>query len=499
MTASKSHRSTNPEHLIRWMIFLLLLICYSYFLPRWADWSQNARLDLTLAIVDEKTLSIDNYYQNTGDFAYFEGHYYLDKAPGPSFLAVPVYAAIRPILHLPPVETLLIRLSNSSAFNQTLSEDGTGLLVEKIYFMIVLYVVSIFIGAIPSAILGVCLYNQLSMFHLSRGWKLLLVGLYGIATPAFPYSGAFFSHQLTAFLLFGSFQLIYLMTRNKPQPGGIFLAGVMLGWSIISEYPTALIAGGIGIYFLSIKEFRRHTPWLILGGLIPGILLAIYDWSIFHTILPVGYQYSLNYQEQHSVGIISIGIPRLEALWGITFSSYRGLFFLSPFLLLGIPGFWYWWKSGKHRPVWWLSIWAVLSFILFNSSSIMWQGGYSIGPRYLIPMLPFLMLGLAAFIYRCGDKRWLQFLIGILGVWSFLAIWAETIGGQSFPDWRRNPLFTYSIPNLLQGDIARNLGMILNLDGWASLIPLIVILAGLSGILFWYLKKYPDSIKGETG
>ncbi len=65
-------------------------------------------------------------------------------------------------------------------------------------------------------------------------------------------------------------------------------------------------------------------------------------------------------------------------------------------------------------------------------------------------MLPFLMLGLAAFIYRCGDKRWLQFLIGILGVWSFLAIWAETIGGQSFPDWRRNPLFTYSIPNLLR-------------------------------------------------
>ncbi|HQH36609.1 MAG TPA: hypothetical protein PLS77_12975, partial [Anaerolineaceae bacterium] len=115
MTASKSHRSTNPERLIRWMIFLLLLICYTYFLPRWADWSQNARLDLTLAFVDEKTLSIDNYYQNTGDFAYFEGHYYLDKAPGPSFLAVPVYAAIRPILHLPPVETLLIRLSNSSA------------------------------------------------------------------------------------------------------------------------------------------------------------------------------------------------------------------------------------------------------------------------------------------------------------------------------------------------------------------------------------------------
>ena len=46
----------------RWTVVhlsLLLLLCYGYFFPRWADWNQNSRLDVVLAIVDEGTLSTD--------------------------------------------------------------------------------------------------------------------------------------------------------------------------------------------------------------------------------------------------------------------------------------------------------------------------------------------------------------------------------------------------------------------------------------------------------
>ena len=34
------------------LIFLLLLACYAYVLPRWADWNQNSRLNLVVALVD---------------------------------------------------------------------------------------------------------------------------------------------------------------------------------------------------------------------------------------------------------------------------------------------------------------------------------------------------------------------------------------------------------------------------------------------------------------
>lgn len=485
---SKPAVSQSSTSRIRWLVFLLLLVSYAYFLPRWADWSQTSRLDLTLAIVDQGTLKIDDYYQNTGDYAFFEGHYYLDKAPGPSFLAVPVYAALRPLLNLDRVEGVLQRIGQSEAFAATLNEGGTGALLEKIKFMIVLYVVTMIVSALPAALLGVLLFDQLSMFGLGPGWRGLLVMIYGLCTPAFAFSGQFFSHQLCAFLLFGAFRILYQMRDGRAKPGWLLLAGVMMGWSVISEYPTALIAAAIVIYFFTQKNIRRQAGWLLAGGILPGILLAVYDYSIFHTILPVGYEYSANYQEQHSVGLISIGLPRLEALWGITFSSYRGLFFLSPVLLPGIAGFWFWWRSREERKVWWLSVWAVASFILFNGSSVMWQGGFSVGPRYVLPMLPFLMLGMGAFVQRLGHMRWVRVLVGVLSLWSFLAVWAETIGGQSFPDWRMNPLFTYSLPNLVEGNIARNLGMAVGLHGWASLIPLALVY-GVGAVIFWVILR----------
>lgn len=74
-------------------IFLILLACYAYFLPRWADWNQNSRFDLVRAIVEKGTLAIDDYAANMGDHATINGHIYSDKAPGLSFAAVPIYSS----------------------------------------------------------------------------------------------------------------------------------------------------------------------------------------------------------------------------------------------------------------------------------------------------------------------------------------------------------------------------------------------------------------------
>ena len=66
------------------IIFFLLLVCYAYFPPRWAEWNQNSRMDLTLALVEQGRIQIDDYYENTGDYAVYDGHIYTDKAPGTS-------------------------------------------------------------------------------------------------------------------------------------------------------------------------------------------------------------------------------------------------------------------------------------------------------------------------------------------------------------------------------------------------------------------------------
>lgn len=482
---------TTLEYRIRWLVFLMLAVSYLYFLPRWADWSQNSRLDLTLAIVDQGTLSIDDYYTNTGDYALFEGRHYLDKAPGPSLLAVPVYFLIRPLLQWEPVQSLMMRLGSNEAFAQTLMESGTGVLADKVYFMVVLYVVNIAVVALPAASLGLLIFSFLRAVGVSLGWSLATTLIYGLATNAFPYSWVFFSHQTVAFLLFAAFHLVFRIKHGQMSSWWLALAGFMLGWAVISEYPSALIAGGIFCYALTLRKIKPITS-MITGGAIPGLILVIYNLLIFRTPLPVGYQYSELYTDIHSVGLFSITYPQPEALWGITFGTFRGLFFLSPVLLLAVAGFIPWFQQKQWRGEWWVSIWAVISFFLFNSSSIMWQGGYSVGPRYLVPMLPFLALGLGQMLNRFGKKPWLKVSLIILTLWSVFAIWTETIGGQFFPDWTTDPLWNFSLPRLLQGDIARNLGMVLGLKGWFSLIPLGLILGILGFLTVNELRKAPN-------
>lgn len=458
------------------VLFAMLLMSYLYFLPRWADWSQDSRLDLTLAIVDEHTLSIDNYYENTGDYALFNGRHYLDKAPGPSLMAVPIYAAIKPVLQSAPIKGILQRMANQPAFESTLRAGGTGLLEVKVYRAVLLYILTAMLVALPSAALGVLLFRVLGIFALSTGWRAVIVLTYGLATSAFAYSGAFYSHQISAFLLFCAFYIAMRPSITRRKWLSPYLVGLMIGLAMISEYPTALIGGALFVFCVLRKRSLEERFAIVLGGLGPGLVLSAYDWAIFGTILPVGYEYSALYQNLHSIGLISLTYPHADAMWGITFGSFRGLFFLSPVLLLAVLGFVSWGLRGANRGVFWLSAFSCLSFFLFNGSSAMWQGGFAVGPRYLVPMLPFLALGLGSFVQTAGHLRPVRWLFGILGVYSLVVTWLETISGQGYPDWTLNPLVNYSLPKFMKGDIARNLGMLIKVEGIASLLPLLALL-----------------------
>jgi peptidoglycan/LPS O-acetylase OafA/YrhL len=100
-------------------------------------------------------------------------------------------------------------------------------------------------------------------------------------------------------------------------------------------------------------------------------------------------------------------------------------------------------------------------------------------------MLPFMIIGLGVAWEELIMRRIGRLVIGVLVLWSVVAVWLETISGQSFPDWTLNPLFNYSLPRFIAGDIARNLGMGLGLRGHMSLLPLLVALFGLA-LLYSY-------------
>src|SRR5581483_6633404 len=457
-----------------WYIFLALLLCYIFTLPRWADWNVNSRFDLVLAIVDHGTLTIDAYLPNTGDYAEFNGHAYSDKAPGTSFLGILPYWVFKTFGGRALVEALAPRVSNSALLS-TLDPNGRGLVAENLYVFAALTFATFFVVALPAALLGVLLYRMLCVWANQPRDALILTLAYGLATPAFAYSNNLYSHQPVAFLLFAAFYLVFQTTHGVHPRLFAALAGFALGWALITEYPTALIAGGIGLYALYKWRNVQQLALLCAAAIPPLVLMAAYNYAIFGTPLPVGYLYSPLYMNLHHVGLISLTYPHPVFLWQLTFGVQRGLFPLAPFLLLAIPGFIWFGQERKWRAEFFLSLWSVISFFLFNASSVMWQGGFAIGPRYIVPMLPFLTLPII-FVLNRAQARWARFAIYALMLISGVLVWISALSGQEFPQFQAFPMVEYSLPHLVAGDIARNLGMLLNFKGLSSLIPLGIVL-----------------------
>lgn len=475
-------------------IFFTLVLCYAYFFPRWADPNQNSRIDMVVAVVEDGTFQIDKYVANTVDYAKVDGHYYSDKAPGAAFLGIPVYAGLKTFLDQPVLQSLTSRLADSAAFQATLREGGTGVLEQKVRFALAQVVLTFVAAVLPSAVLGVLLFRAAGWFTSSLPIRLLVAIAYSLLTPAFPYSGAFYGHQLSAALLFTAFTLA-IGAKQISSAKRLLVIGFLLGYAFISEYPAILIVVILSGY-VSYRLAREHSlpklGWFLLGGALVAAGWLAYNNAVFGSPLKLGYSESELWQTQHHTGFMSLTLPHLDALWGITFSPFRGLFLLSPWLLVCFPGFWVWYATRVYRVEFWAALASTMIIFLFNISSIMWWGGFAVGPRYLLPGMPFMVLASVFFFNRWRRNIWVIIAFAISLVWSWTAVWGLTLAEQAFPpDTIKNPLLEYALPNWAQGNIARNLGTIFGLQGVASLAPLFILLMLIWVIWGWRQRMTP--------
>ncbi|GAP08780.1 MAG TPA: hypothetical protein DEQ80_06310 [Anaerolinea thermolimosa] len=475
---------------------LILFVSYAYFFPRWADPNQNSRLDMVVAVVEDGTFAIDPYVANTVDYARVGEHYYSDKPPGTAFLGIPVYAALKSVLDTPIVNRLVERLAASEAFQATLREGGSGVYAAKVRFALAQVVLTLCISTLAAVTLGVLLYRVLLSMKIKRGFSLGAVLGVGLLSPMFAYGNAFYGHVLSAALLLGAFFLI--RGEHPERLRNLLGTGFLLGYAVITEYPVILIAGVLAVYLGWRLVQRRVWPrliWAALPALLIGGGLMAYNQAVFGGPFRLGYGYSELWETQHQTGFMSLTMPHPEALWGITFSPFRGLFFFSPLLLLSLPGFVSWWRSRQYRAEWWVSLASVGLMFLFNASSIMWWGGFAVGPRYILPAVPFLGLGLGFGLAAGWRHRWFRGVVMVLGLGSLAATWGLTLAGQAFPsDTLHNPLLEYAWPNWQAGNIARNVGTVLGWQGAASLLPWMGLLVVLGGIWWWQSRKVaPES------
>lgn len=466
------------------VIFATLVLAYGYVLPRWADWNQNSRFDLTRALVEQHTVAIDRFAVNTGDYATVNGRIVSDKAPGLSFLAVPPYALYRLALHLSPVRHLTDQIAHRGAFATTLNPDGSGITDDKAEAALALAFVTFLCVAVPTALLGVLLARLFCRFSPHEGMNAAVAIALMLAMPVAAYGNAFYGHVPAAVLLFAAFGLL-VTADGKLGRSRLLALGALFGAALLMEYPAALIVAALGLWTLVMLWRSRallRIGWLALGSAPFLALLALYDRAAYGTLFPTGYEHSTLWQDRHSEGFLSLTYPKPDALWGITFGDFRGLFFLSPVLLLALPGFIYWWRTRRDRAAWWVTLWAVVIFLLFNAASAMWWGGFAVGPRYLLPMLPFCCYPIGALIPIFVRQWRVATVAGVAATASLVHVWMQLLAGQGYPpDTIRQPLTEYVLPHLVAGDVARNVGMAVGLHGIWSIGPLIIALGVLMG------------------
>lgn len=468
------------------LLFLLLLTAYGYTFPRWADWNQNSRFNLTRAIVEQRTLRIDAYVANTGDYALIDGHAYTDKAPGMSLMAVPVHALAQVVRPFGP-GWLAERLGANEAFAQTLNPDGAGTSAERVYIAASLYLAVLACVALPAALMGVMLARMVERASGCRTAGVLAAAIVGLATPVFTYSQAFYGHIPAAACLVGALAALVL-SEARPSDRRLLLVGFLLGLAVLIEYPSAVAGFPIALYALYLAG-RRAVLLGVAGALGPLAVLALYDMLAFGTPLPVGYEHSALWQEQHQQGFLSLTRPTVDALWGLTGGSFRGLFFIAPVLLLALPGCILGLAQRETRGVTLVVAAAFAGMLLFAASSVMWWGGFAVGPRYILPAVPLLTLPLGFVLARINRAarpwRAVGFVgVGVLSVVSGTLTWGLTFARQNYPpDTITDPVRDYVVPALRDGDVARNVGMAAHLTGPTSLLPLLLLLAGVGALL----------------
>ena len=485
------------------LLFVLLLGSYAYFYQS-THHNEAARFDQLRAIVEKQTLKINDYWWNTADVIHYQkngaDHIFPNKAPGMTLLSVAPFTIISLGL---------------SVFR------GFGFPAWAHWHTVVYLVTLLAVGAL-SALAGVLIYRVLTEISGKKYLPALTIVAIWLGTLAFPYSTLFFSHQFAAALLAFAFYLLFRLghDRNAPLRREKFYAlsaGMLMSFSVASEYPTILLAAVLfayGVWCMSVRPISTPNRLTLIvlctvGALAGAGMLLLYNQAAFGKPFYIPYEsYAKatgDFSKTYSRGWLGLHWSGFDhfvyALTTITVSPQIGM------LYLGLDG----WRIYACSPILWLCVPGLVAMLLkrsvrleglvvgamtllyllfvtnYGSSPYDWAGASYFGSRHLVPLLPFLALPL---YFGARFLRPIFYPLLAISIFYMLIATAteprvaipyqNTARDLLLPDYQRGR-FAQNIDalydgqrNLVKDSAAFNLGKLVRLPGHLQLVPLLL-------------------------
>ncbi len=234
----------------------------------------------------------------------------------------------------------------------------------------------------------------------------------GCGTIIWPYSSTYWTQPIITFCLFSSFYCIYMFSRNEKREYLQF-AGLGLGYAFLTRFETMLFIPFYFIYLLIIKLRNKHRiieTLLLFIAPIAGCILAEMIWNYyrFGSIMQTGAWHQTLLRRSFRANLL-ISLPVNLA------SLNRSIFIYSPPIVLFFFAIKNYFRHYRTAAI------ILTTIIIFNvllySKFYGWQALSGWGPRFLVPITPFMLLPVCLFIARDKKKT---IITGILTTIGFL-------------------------------------------------------------------------------
>ena len=230
--------------------------------------------------------------------------------------------------------------------------------------------------------------------------SILLALIFAFATSMWSTaSRALWQHGPSALLLLIA---LYLTLATSRGGWSIFATGLILAFAYLVRPTNSISFAFFGLYHLL---NNRRQAWLYaLGSLVVLVPYAAQNWAAYGNIFP-----PYSYQLFERLGtLLAVG----EAMPGTLLSPNRGLFVFTPIFLFSIYGGYAAAKGGGWNRVN-LDLYLIgilLAHWITTSLFEDWGGAWSIGPRYFVDMIPFLVYLLIPVLKsRILDHSWTRY------------------------------------------------------------------------------------------